>query len=53
MKIEFLITTFGNDVGDIVEVIQESDKEIYYEDGFERYCYLNKDEEGTTFKYIK
>lgn len=51
-RIEFLQSTYGNDKGDIVEVQQENDTEIYYYDSFRRWCYLLKSEEGTTYRYI-
>jgi len=51
-RIEFLESTFGNDVGDIVKVVQEDEKEIDYYDGYRRWCYVLKSEEGTTYRYI-
>lgn len=51
-RIEFLQSSFGNDVGDIVKVIEETDTEVYYNDSFHRYCYMNKSEEGVNYRYI-
>lgn len=51
-RIKFLQSTFGNDVGDIVTIQHEENDEIYYNDGFRRYCYLLKSEEGIVYKYI-
>jgi hypothetical protein len=51
-RIEFLETTHGNDMGDIVRVVGETEGEVYYWDGYRRYCYLFKSEEGTTYRYI-
>jgi len=51
-RIEFLTPGFGNSAGDIVKVVYETEKEVYYYDGFRRYCYLNKSEEGTEYRYI-
>ena len=49
---EFLVSSFGNDVGDVVKIVCETDGEVYYYDGFRRYCYLNKSEEGINYRYI-
>ena len=51
-RIEFLTNGFGNSAGDIVKVVEETEGEVYYYDGFRRYCYLNKSEEGTEYRYI-
>lgn len=51
-RIEFLQSGFGNDVGDVVKVVLETDDEVYYYDGFRRYCYMNKSEEGISYRYI-
>ena len=51
-QIEFLKSTFGNDAGDSVRVVEETDEEVYYYDSFRRYCYLNKSEEGVTYRCI-
>lgn len=52
--IEFLESTFGNDYGDIVK-IQMIDElgNVYYDDGFGRWCYLRKNEEGKIWKWKK
>ena len=51
MNIKFLESAFGNDPGDIVEILEITDNEIYYDDGFGRYCYLEKSEENKAFVY--
>lgn len=40
----------GNSVGDIVEVVHETDTSFYYYDGLERWCYFFKDEELEEFE---
>ena len=51
-RIEFLIDTLGNGIGDIVKVSEETDGEVYYNDGLRRWCYFNKTEEGAAYRYI-
>jgi hypothetical protein len=51
-RIEFLQSGFGNDVGEIAKVVHETEGEVYYYDGFRRYCYMNKSEEGVNYRYI-
>lgn len=51
-RIEFLETTYGNDKGDVVKVIKETESDVYYNDGFRRWCYLKKSEEGIVYLYI-
>lgn len=51
-RIKFLLSNFGNDSGDIVNVIQETDNEIDYYDSSHRWCYVLKSEEGITYHYI-
>jgi len=51
-KIRFLTGTFGNGKGDVVTLKEEDGKYIYYYDGFDRWCYLQKREEGITFEYL-
>lgn len=51
-RIEFLKPGFGNDVGDIVKVVDETPGEVYYYDGFHRWCYLYKKDEGIDYRYI-
>ncbi|CAB1251615.1 protein of unknown function [Ruminococcaceae bacterium BL-6] len=46
-----LKNTAYNDEGDILDIIEETDNEIYYYDSFKRWCYLNKSEEHNTFEY--
>ena len=49
--IKFLVSTMGDDPDDVVKVLHETETEVYYEDGLERYVYLSKDEEGVVFIY--
>ena len=42
LNIILLEEGFGNDEGDVVKVLNEDDKYYYYEDGFDRYCYIEK-----------
>lgn len=51
-RIEFLVSTYGNDKGDVVKVQDETEGEIYYYDGFRRYCYLYKEADKEDFRYI-
>jgi hypothetical protein len=51
--ITLLESTFGNDKGDMLKVLMETDGEIYYYDSFRRWCYLEKIEEGTAFEWKK
>ncbi|MFA6018605.1 MAG: hypothetical protein WC776_05530 [Patescibacteria group bacterium] len=51
-RIEFLESAFGNSKGEIVKVVTENEKEIYYYDGFHRWCYVLKSEEGMAYRYI-
>lgn len=53
MRIEFLKSGFGNDVGDTAKIVDETDGELYYYDGFRRYCYVNKSEEGISYRMWK
>lgn len=52
-KVELLESTFGNDVGDKLN-IKEVDKDgnIYYYDSFRRWCYLTKFEQNKTWQRI-
>lgn len=51
-KIKFLKDGFGNGIGDVVKVIDETLEEVYYYDEFHRLCYLYKKDEGIDYKYI-
>jgi hypothetical protein len=51
-KIRFLEDTCGNSKGEEVWVRGETDKEIDYRDGFKRWCYLYKAEEGTVYERV-
>jgi hypothetical protein len=51
--IRMLCTMFGNDEGDTVKISSETDEEIYYTDGFGRWCYLLKKDEGKDFEWVK
>ena len=39
----FLADTFGNDAGDLVRVEDVDEANVYYTDGFDRWCYLERD----------
>ena len=41
--IRFVKGTFGNDADDVVEVEMETEGDYYYTDGFDRWCYIEKD----------
>jgi hypothetical protein len=49
--IKLLKNTAYNSEGDIIPIVLETEKEIYYYDSCHRYCYLNKNEEGIYFRY--
>lgn len=53
MKIRLLDSSFGNDSGDIVEIDQETEGELYYYDGFNRYVYVYKYEEGIGYEVLE
>ena len=50
-RIRLLKSGFGNDKGDVITVEEETDLELYYTDGFDRWCYMYKSEEGDSFEY--
>ena len=43
---ELLETTPGNDAGDILLIEEETDTEIYYTDGWDRWVWLGKNMRG-------
>ena len=51
-KIRILEMTLGNYPGEEVEIEEETEGEVYYIDGFERWCYFEKSEEGKYFEYV-
>ena len=52
-KIRFLYAPLTNwPSGDTVEIENETETEIYYFDGFHRYCYVLKSDEGSVFQYV-
>jgi hypothetical protein len=51
-KIKFLEVMFGNSEEEVVWVETEDEKNIYYTDGYDRWCYLEKDLEGKTYKTL-
>jgi hypothetical protein len=51
-RIRFLKGTFGNDVGDEV-LAQVTDKEIDYTDGWGRWCFMDRKDEGEWFEFVK
>jgi len=44
------ISTFGNVPGDKSKILAEDEKNYYYNDGFGRYCYVEKIAEGKEFE---
>ena len=44
--------TFGDRVGSIIEIEEETENEIYYTDGFDRWVYLNKSDEGVDWMLL-
>ena len=52
-KVEFLKNTMFNVAGEIVNVVHETDHDIYYYDAMNRYCYLEKSEMGNIYKKIE
>lgn len=52
-RIEFLCDMYGNASGDHVWIEEIDDENIYYTDGFGRWCYLAKALDGVEFKYVK
>ena len=51
--IRLIKDTFGNNEGELIEIEEETEGEIYYTDGLDRWVYLNKSEDGTTFRWFK
>lgn len=49
--IEFLKDTYGNSTGDVVNVINETEGEVYYIDTFKRHCFLPMSERGITWEF--
>ena len=47
--IEFLKTMGNNDVGETAEVVEEDELFLYYFDGADRWCYIDKWAEGRDF----
>jgi hypothetical protein len=52
-RIEYLESCFSGDEGDRFTISLETENELYYDDIWGRYCYLYKNEEGKSFKYIR
>jgi hypothetical protein len=50
-RIVFLEDSFGNSKGEKTKVVSEDDHNIYYYDGFRRWCYFTKNERGLFFEY--
>lgn len=44
--------TFADSEGDILTAEEETDNAIYYTDGFDRWSYLNKSEEGDIWVWL-
>ena len=51
-RIRFLTDGFGNDKGETVGITLSTELELYYYDGFRRWCYLEKSLEGKDFEYV-
>jgi len=51
-KIKFLTDSFGNSAGEVVSILEETKEELYYYDGFHRWCYVYKNEENVSFMYV-
>jgi len=43
--------TFGNDQGDVIFIVEETETDIYYYDNFGRWVYLEKNELGIVFTW--
>jgi hypothetical protein len=52
-RIEYLTSEFSGDKGEIFTILLETENEIYFNDCFDRWVYVNKIEEGTAFKYVR
>ena len=52
-KIEFLSNTFGCGIGKTTRVVAEDKDNIYYYDGFGRWCYLEKSLENEVWKKVE
>ena len=52
-RIEFLSDMYGNAAGERVWIESEDENNLYYTDGFDRWCYVEKFREGSEFKYMK
>jgi hypothetical protein len=54
MKIKFLIDKyFGNSAGEVVDVEEETELEYYYYDGFDRWCFVDRDKEDIEFEIVE
>ena len=51
-RIEFLVDMYGNSAGERVWIEAEDGDNLYYTDGFERWCYVEKSLAGTEYKYV-
>lgn len=51
-RIRFLQDMFGNDTGDIVNVLSADNENLYYYDGFRRWCYMRLSDEGVEWEYV-
>ena len=51
--IRFLKDFFCNSEGEKAKIQHETDKEIYYNDGCGRYCWVEKSAVGIDFEYVK
>ena len=52
-KVKLLISTAYNDSGDILKIkLEDKNGDIYYYDGCDRWCYLEKEEENIIWEKI-
>lgn len=50
-RIRILEQTLGNDPGDVVQVQEETEDEVYFYDSFGRWCYLPKSSRGILWEW--
>lgn len=57
-RIRLLKSTFGNDSGDIIDILHKENVNnlyynLFYNDGFGRWCYISSEDENINFEYVK